>query len=144
MAQELRKIYDPPSLLDRLAGATPHNRQSILKESSVQRGQQARGAHEPDVITPSPWWMELQWASRQSHNPKKKLAQAVRDVMDQEDCRWTRPVAICQEKGSHTPIVRLFLSDLAKAAAGMPWGGIEITLDFEAFWEILCHENNSR
>ena len=98
IAQDMRRIYDPPELLEKLEvaarvkgkGSVSAHRE-LLKESAVRRSDQGKGALEPDVVIQGcPLWLELQDARKPT--PLEKLAQAERDVA-QTGSRL-RPVAV--------------------------------------------------
>lgn len=116
IANDLRQIYDPINLCMQINEAKGKEYFRLLKQSSVRRGEQGRGAHEPDVVTPTTWWLELQWASSASFDPMKKFNQALRDIKDHDGKKqWIRPVSICQRKHISKITVLLYLSDLITA-----------------------------
>lgn len=148
---ELREIYDPPDLVSKIAQATKQTRQRYQKLSVVRRGEQGKGAHEPDVCTPSKWWFECQWASDATYNPRGKLGQAVRDLefyaTEEVLLPWTKPCSVCQKKNSQRIEVFLFLNDYIdainpdlKEMVPTELLNVIINIDFEVFKRLLRYE----
>jgi hypothetical protein len=84
--------------------------------SQIKRGEQRRGAHEPDVVSPTSWWIEV--SRRGDPGPLGKLAQAERELKAARKAgkeQWTRPVACYRKTGSPTITVALWLDDLMEA-----------------------------
>jgi len=148
MARRLRQIYDSPSLLAEIETATAKTRPSILRQSSVRRGEQRLGAREPDVVTPTTWWFELQCSQEGSGrvDGTDKLAQAERDIR-MGATQWIRPVVIYRRKGSNRVWVTLYYTVLA---CGLNWAprrdalkfshDMTVTIAWEAFETILKAE----
>lgn len=120
VARLMREIYDPPELVAAIGLAKGKDHANLLKKSSVRRGDQGRGAMEPDIVTPSNWWFELQWAGRDHYRPMEKLKQAIRDV-DDTNGQWFRPVAVCQLKGSPTITAYMRMREFFDLLFNVPW-----------------------
>jgi hypothetical protein len=156
IASRLRRIYDTPELLAELDGSTPKTRPGIVKRSVVQRGQQGGGAKAPDVVTPTTWWLELQWAQpgKGRADCSDKLEQAERDVNDMPNGSeaW-RPAVIWAKKGS--PIINVTLramtlmSELCDRSYWIPAGGqaelarsMPAIISFEDFVKLLERDHD--
>lgn len=129
---------DPPHLTDQLRKSEPGERSRLLRTSHVRRGQQARGAHEPDIVTPTPWWFEV--ARRQAECVLNKLSQAERDIVPP----WLWPVAIWRKTGSPTITVAMRLSSLLGAVGeasdfALPeWAwDLPVVIEYHAFLRIV-------
>lgn len=148
IARDLRLIYDPPELCEKIAEAGARDRVRLMKMSAVRRGQQGRGAQEPDLVTPTAWWIELQWAGSGAHRPMAKYGQAMRDIADHGGGRpWQRPVAICRLKGSPQINAWLCLGDMLSALGRDPGtllASAVISIQYETFLEVLSHEWHRR
>lgn len=164
IATDLRQILDPRDLTraikeasDRLKG-NPGTEQraeatrtikSLQKRSCVRRGEQGRGAHEPDIVTPTPWWIEV--SRRSAVSPLGKLAQAERDVfsaVEVGELRWTRPVALWRKTGSHEIIAALSFAHLIEACTdqwidALPeWtSDLPVMLEYKRFLDLVEHEH---
>lgn len=153
IARRLRQIYDPSDLLTQLEAATPQTRPKLLLQSSVRRGDQRRGAREPDIVTPSTWWLELQCKSPNSGGKRDgtdKLNQAQRDIMGRPDCPWYRPAVVERRKGSprvwvtmpaHTLAATLGYDIRADTLIGLA-RDMPTTISWEAFETILASEKD--
>ena len=141
IAAGLRRIYDPPELVEQIATANAKTRPALMQQSSVRRGDQRGGAREPDLVTPSHWWLELHCAAenRGRVNASDKLEQAIRDSAN---THWIWPAVVFRRKGSPLVWVTLQLVTLADA---MRWG-VEprprwpITLSWDNFEAILIED----
>jgi hypothetical protein len=155
----LRPIFDNPDLVTAMAAAKGSEKTRLMVDSVVQRGDQDRKAEQPDIMTPSRWWIETQSAGAATYNPLHKLEQAERDVGQRltengDDGRWDLPVAVCSLKGSPKIIACMRMSTLLEATGVradevslalrplMP--KIPVTIPFETFQELLEHEHARR
>jgi hypothetical protein len=124
----------------------------------VRRSDQAHKAWLPDVAGVPGLWPECQVAEQST--PEKKLAQAIRDSLEQRQRRGSRlpmPVAITRRKGTKAIKATLTLGDLAHlfehALRNGKHGGVAeimqapVSLDVEQFMQLFLtsslHENYS-
>lgn len=161
VATDLRQILDPPHVSKAISEAqgllkgypskaTRSTATSEIKRlqklSSVRRGEQGRGAHEPDIVTATDWWIEV--SRRADVSPFGKLAQAERDVgaaiVAGQDS-WTRPVAVWRRTGSPVVLVALRLVHLAGVAGddaevlldGSPVSDVPVMVEYEWFLKVI-------
>jgi hypothetical protein len=110
--------------------------------SQIRRGQQGRGAHEPDVVSPTHWWIET---GRLGDGAlAAKLAQGERDATPP----WTTPVAIVRQTGS--PVIRAMLrldsliealgEDTGWAVPQWSWD-IPVVIPYERWLEVVKRES---
>lgn len=147
MARDLREIYDAPEVLAAIAAADRKTLKAAMAGTTVRRGEQGRNAHEPDVIAPCSWWMELQDSATIS--PEAKLRQAERDLAmhwrradGPSERRWTRPVAICHQRGARSAVACMRLADLVRCCGGefpetKDQGYLPVRIEYEDFLKIL-------
>jgi len=121
VANDLREIYDPPELVAAIRAAKPAERPALLKRSLVRRGEQGHGALEPDVVTPTTWWIEC--GNGATVDPLKKLLQAKQDAP-----RGRRAVAVVHRKGARRCTATLSLGDLATAVSEASDAGLRAEL----------------
>ena len=138
IAQVMRRIYDLPELVEAIELADASTRKKFMKSSHVRRGEQGQGAHEPDLVTPDRYWMELQNASGSNHNPLAKLAQAERDAK----CGFV-PVSICHKTGSRSTEVCLRAGALYNTLPLSVLQNIPIRFDLDDFVRILEYEKRN-
>ena len=117
--------------------------------SSSRRGEQGRGAHEPDVVSPLVWWIEC--SRRKDLGAVGKLAQAERELAAAgkagKDKQWSRPVAVYRKTGTSTITVAMLLIDLVEAvgdglflAAGWSWS-LPVVISYETFLKLVEDEH---
>lgn len=152
VATDLRKILDPPELTDRIQKAeSPAERRAAMQRSCVRRGQQSAGAHEPDIVTPTPFWIEV--TRQQGDAAVKKLSQAVGDLEAAHlagKWDWRFPAAVCRKTGSPTINVCLRLGDLMEVVCATGAGeahpvdqrfrGLPVVISYHGFLELLEKE----
>jgi len=90
IARRLRAVLDDPLVLAEIEAADSHTRAAAMALSCVRRGEQSRGEREPDIVTPTRWWIELGTGS--TIRPATKFVQADLASDDERPC----PVAICR------------------------------------------------
>ncbi len=123
---------------------------AIQKQSLIRRGEQGRGAHEPDVVTRTAWWLEL--ARRKEPDAvQMKLAQGQRDLGEAKVVgkaqTWRRVAAIHRRTGSPVIVVALELADLVEAAGdgmfdALPWvWELPVVISYKAFLKLLEDEH---
>lgn len=139
-------MYDPPELVKAIEAADSSTRKSIMAESRVRRGEQGRNAHEPDVVAPSCWWLEL-------HSGKdtiaKKFAQARTDLQKHHDRGgkfWRKAAVIHRARGARTVTATMTMVDLADSVntgAGAPieYADDMVTMNYETFLKVLRCED---
>lgn len=156
IARDLRKIYDPPELNEQIEKADNKIIKKILGKSCVRRGEQGKNAHEPDIVAPCDWWLELEDGG--SKGPDNKLNQALRDLKEHSQShisgRWRRAVAICHAKGSTkttaTMTLEHFIESFSLISIIKPFDRFEsirrhrVTINYEAFLELLTIEKKAR
>jgi len=155
IAQDMRRIYDPPEYVTRLEAMPTKGEgaisalQTLLKESRVRRSDQGRGAQEPDlVIRGCPLWLELQDARETT--PMEKLEQAERDV--RQVSSGLLPTAVIHRTGEQrirawmrfsTLLYLCGFDDLTDSAGGAipltasPGGNLVVMIDYEDLLERL-------
>lgn len=162
IATDLRQIMDHPDLVKetaeakaRLSGkpskeemsAATKEHKRLLKLSAIRRGEQGRGAHEPDVVTPTDWWLEI--GRRGDDSPLGKLAQAQRDSAEAVEVGkpWRRPVAVVRKTGSPKIKVALELAHLLEAAGDGMFDAEEwvwelpVVISYKAFLKLVEDEH---
>lgn len=133
-----------------LRSAVTRELRRIQKLSLIRRGEQGRGAHEPDVVSSTVWWLEI--ARRKEPNAvQMKLAQGQTDLRAAKDAgkarTWTRVAAVHRRTGSPLIVVALELADLLEAAGdGMfhapPWvWELPVVISYKAFLKLVEDEH---
>lgn len=149
LANLMREIYDPPSLLRAMDEAIQAKDRSLhrqlQKTSAVRRSDQGKGAIEPDlVIEGCPAWHELH---RGGSTPMSKLRQAERDVIESSSELW--PVAITSAQGSTKSVVTmrartfLLLQDF-DYPEGEGFPGIPIQIELDEYLDLLRADHERR
>lgn len=124
---------------------------ALQKQSAIRRGEQGRGAHEPDVVSPTSWWLEL--ARRKEPNAvQMKLAQGQRDLEAAAAAgkarTWQKAAALHRKTGSHQIVVALALADLVEAAgdglfAAEAWTWeIPVVISYDHFLKLVEEEHD--
>jgi hypothetical protein len=121
----------------------------LQKLSAFRRGEQGRGAHEPDVVTPLVWWIEC--SRRTDLGALGKLAQAQVELGEARKAgkakQWSRPVAVYRKTGSPKITVALELADLVECSGdgmfdAMPWvWELPVVIPYDAFLKLVEDEH---